>query len=194
VNLLALMFFLLPHLSSVPPPPEAWRSVDWSNSTLDLGDGSYRFVRGAYAKLDHAKKCKLCLGFVGATKYGDVDGDGHDEAAIMVLTNRGGEARTLDAHLFSLEGGKLVHKATIKGGDRGEGGVAAVDIVDGVLQVRRFQSQPSDGVCCPSRVLVERWQWQKDKLVKLPGAPPVETRQPKPWVQYLLLERERIIP
>jgi hypothetical protein len=77
--------------------------------------------------------------------------------------------------------GKPALRAQIEGGDRGEGGLQSVAVGSGEVTVRRFDSAPSDGACCPSRVLIERWRWRDGKLLKVPGAPRILKRKARAW-------------
>ena len=156
------------------------RNQDWKNGAYDLGDGQFAFSGGRHADLMPDGSCSVCL-TISEVAFGDVDGDGLEEAILLIDSNLGGAATSLDAYVFGLLDGKPVLKARIPGGDRGEGGLQSVSVAGGDVVVRRFESTTSDGACCPSRVLVERWRWRDGKLLREPGRPRLTKRRPRPW-------------
>ena len=156
------------------------RDRDWQNGEYDLGDRDFAFVGGRHTDLTDDGSCSVCLAIREVT-FGDVDGDGSEDAILLIDSNLGGAGTSLDAYVFGLVDGKPGLKARIEGGDRGEGGLQSVSVSSGEVLVRRFASTPSDGACCPSRVLIERWRWRDGKLLKVPGAPRVQKRKPRPW-------------
>lgn len=157
------------------------RDLSWTDRDYDLGDGNtYRFVQGGYREVDEDQQCLVCLQILGVS-FGDVDRDGKDEAIVIVGSNLGGAGTMIDGYVFGLEKGVPVLRLHIDGGDRGDGGLASVKVVGGDVVVRRFDLAPSDGVCCPSRVIVERWRWSNGKLEKRPGPPRIEKRARRSW-------------
>jgi hypothetical protein len=85
------------------------------------------------------------------------------------------------AYVFQLVDERAKVIAEIEGGDRGEGGLESVSVEAGQVVVRRFNSLPEDGACCPSQVLVENWCWLEGRLVKREGPIRVEQRERKRW-------------
>jgi len=156
------------------------RDRDWQNGDYDLGDGRVAFVAGRHTELTEDRVCSVCLSIREVT-FGDVDGDGAEEAIILIDANLGGAGTSSEAYVFGLVDGKPALRARIEGGDRGDGGLQSISVVAGELLVRRFELTSSDDACCPSRVLVERWRWRDGKLLKMPGAPRVRKRKPRPW-------------
>jgi hypothetical protein len=156
------------------------RTRDWRNGEYDLGGRRVVFAGGRHEELDHDRSCSVCLTIREVT-FGDVDGDGTEEAILLIDSNLGGAGTSLDAYIFGLVDDQPRLRAQIEGGDRGEGGLQSVSVASGDVMVRRFQSAPEDGACCPSRVLVERWRWRNGQLAKEPGAPRVRKRRSRPW-------------
>ena len=154
--------------------------VDWMNGTFDLGDRPYAFTAVRYADLDEDGQCQICLS-IRNVSFGDVDGDGQDEAIVLVNADLGGAGLSLDGYLFGMKEGKPVMRAQLEGGDRGDGGIQGVTVAAGEVIVRRFDLSGTDSICCPSRILIERWRWSGDQLVKRPGLPVVRRRKPRWW-------------
>jgi len=55
--------------------------------------------------------------------YGDLDGDGHDEALVRTLCNTGGTGQFDEGFVYGSKNGKPVLLGRIPGGDRASGGV-----------------------------------------------------------------------
>src|SRR6185437_10777726 len=91
--------------------------------------------------------------------YGDVDGDGVEDAIVITIDNGGGTGMFDAAHVFTMRGGALTELAVVPGGDRGDGGLRAVTVEPGGVRVERLQSIEGDGACCPSKLSVEHWRW-----------------------------------
>ncbi len=159
------------------------RAIAWTDRAYDFGDGdTRRFSGGYYSDLDRDGNCNVCMHIRGVT-FGDIDSDGQEEALLVVSTNLGGAGTTIYGYIFGLDKGSPVLRATIEGGDRGEGGIESMKVEDGHVVVRRFAVSTSDlngGACCPNRIEIERWRWVGNELVQV-GTPRVIRRSPRPW-------------
>jgi hypothetical protein len=156
------------------------RDVSWTERVYRFKpDGeTHRYTGGRY-DLDSDGACAV-RSWVRAVTFGDIDGDGKEEAVVVIATNLCGAGTSIDGYIYGLERGEAVLRAEIEGGDRGEGGIEAVAVVKGEIRVRRFDVGPRGGACCPDRVRIERWRWAGGKLVQQPGVRVVK-RQPVPW-------------
>jgi hypothetical protein len=83
--------------------------------------------------------------------YGDLTGDGKDEAIVQTLLNTGGTGQFTEALLFEFRGGKAELISSLGIGDRADGGVFEVFIRDGKIFDERF-GQDHSGACCPEYV------------------------------------------
>jgi hypothetical protein len=95
--------------------------------------------------------------------YGDVNGDGHSDAAVILATNTGGSGVFHDLAVMVDQGGQPVNVAITNIGDRVKINSIAVDneriILDLVTQ------GPSDPMCCPTNHVIQKYELQGDTLV-----------------------------
>ena len=75
--------------------------------------------------------------------YGDVDGDGADDAAVVTELRTGGTGAFTAIAVFHLMHGAPAVLGWISGGDRGDGGIARVSISGGALHVDRLELGPT---------------------------------------------------
>jgi hypothetical protein len=155
------------------------RQRDWRNGEYDLGDGLKTSFVGGQARTMEDGVCAVCLAIRDVT-FGDVDGDGREEAVLLIDSNLGGAGTSLDGYVFGLQDGRPLLREHVPGGDRGDGGIESVSISSGHVIVRRFELGPRDGACCPSRVSIERWRWENGHLVK-EAVVAVRKRKPVRW-------------
>ncbi len=99
--------------------------------------------------------------------YGDLDGDGKEEAAVSSLCNTGGTGQFSEGYIYTMKNGKPALLAHFEGGDRGYGGLQSVKIKNGFLFVER-----NDGAanCCAEETLTTKHRWNGRKLVEV-GSP-----------------------
>jgi hypothetical protein len=157
------------------------RSVDWLNRTYTSDGGSVTVVNGDYEYAFDEEGNQVAADYeprdpdgyvergsfmVSPPVYGDVTGDGVEEAIIISTENSGGTGRFDAIDVYAIRGGQPVVIGGIPGGDRGDGGIAEAKVEGGVIVVWRMASQEEDGACCPSKVQVERWSWKGDAFVE----------------------------
>lgn len=69
--------------------------------------------------------------------YGDLNGDGQDEAVVRTICNTGGTGQFDEGFVFGMKDGKPALLGRIPGGDRASGGVRCVRFEGGALTVER---------------------------------------------------------
>lgn len=113
--------------------------------------------------------------------YGDVTGDGSDEAAVTVYYTGGGTGAFSKGFLFALQGGRLKLLTTFEGGDRADGGINEVRIEGGALIVRRNEPERMNGVpvglCCPVYLITAKYRWDGRRLVRVGEPQKVEIKE-----------------
>jgi len=163
-----------PATPKAPPRPSvqtvAWRDRTYELSPKDLGEmmaGTYQVKDGVYnwdrGDGDHG------WFFVSHPEYGDVDGDGYEEAVLIMTWNGGGSGHFSVGVVYGYVDGELVVRARVPGGDRADGGLRDIGVIGGAIVVERNQSQ--QGACCPDGLVKERWVWidgslEEDELAR----------------------------
>jgi hypothetical protein len=82
--------------------------------------------------------------------FGDLDGDGQEEAIVETVCNTGGTGNFSDGVIFKLKGGKPAPVATLGMGDRADGGIHKIAVEGGLIKVGRYGG--NSGACCPDYV------------------------------------------
>lgn len=142
-------------------------AFDWANHTFQMGDASHTLKNGEWEHeptTDDEMAQSLSLTGVHAI---DIDRDGIDEALVALHHWPGGAGRFDELRLYRHTPTGPVMIAEIPGGDRGDGGIGMTRVEDGIVHLERMVLLPNDLSCCASLALIERWQWQDGKMVRL---------------------------
>ncbi len=158
------------------------RSIDWLNRTYESGDagpvtvkdGVYEYamdgngnvVSADYQPTDPDEYVERGSFEVGKPLFGDLDGDGAEEAVLVTYFNGGGTGRFTGVDVYAIRDGKEVVIGGIPGGDRGDGGIDDVQLEGKVVVVARMMAMEGDGACCPSKLQHERWSWDGKTFVE----------------------------
>jgi hypothetical protein len=73
--------------------------------------------------------------------YGDLNGDGMDEAVVLTVLNGGGSGWFSEGFIYTMRNGKPAMLSRIAGGDRAAGGIRGARIENGLLKVERLESK-----------------------------------------------------
>lgn len=101
---------------------------------------------------------------VAVDAYGDLDGDGKEEAAVSSLCNTGGTGQFSEGYIYTMKNGKPVLLTHFEGGDRGYEGLQSVKIKNGFLLVERNDGKAN---CCADETLTTKYRWNGKKLVEV---------------------------
>jgi hypothetical protein len=143
------------------------RDVDFMNLTYSdtpcYGEGGSIAVKNGLYERDSEddKEYFKILGVV----YGDLTGDGVEEAVVSTYCNTGGTGQFTDALVFTMRGGKPVVVGELGIGDRADGGLYNVVIRGGVLYADRYGHGEGSGACCPEYIETEAIRWNGSKFV-----------------------------
>lgn len=96
--------------------------------------------------------------------YGDLDGDGKEEAIVITVMNTGGTGNFTNGLVFTMRGGKPVVLTEFEGGDRAYGGLVDASIKNKVLTVARYDVGESGGACCPEFIVTSHYNWNGSEL------------------------------
>jgi heat shock protein HslJ len=94
----------------------------------------------------------------------DLDGDGAEEAAVLLAENQGGTGERIYLAVVDRKDGAAVNTATVLLGDR-------VDLRDGRIEGSEIvldlvQAAAEDGACCPGDLVTRRWTLADGALIE----------------------------
>jgi hypothetical protein len=137
-----------------------YRSPDWG--TFQLTDGTYYRPTPSAGGTPAGYLTVL----VPPILRGDLDGDGHQDAAVLLATQNGGTGVFVELTAV-LNRERLPFDAdTVSLGDRVI--MEAGHIQDGVIILDLRVHGPNDAMCCPSQLETWRFRLEGSRLVRLP--------------------------
>ena len=157
MRLLALALATWPALAAAQAPASV-RAIDWKNHTFQQGDQAIKLTNGEWSKTQEDESFSESLSLVGVA-YGDVNGDGVEDAVVHTVYNGGGTGNFDTVEIFTIAQGALARIGQLPGGDRGDGGVDGVKVDGKLMRLTRRGSLASDGACCPSLTIQEVWRF-----------------------------------
>jgi hypothetical protein len=167
--------------ATYPQSNAAIRKVDFANFTYPIDPG----LKGR-----HARKQTFTLtngNFSGANNavgmrfsrvsYGDVTGDGNDDAIVELgVDTDGGTAIIKAVYIFTWRNNRARYLWSFVSGDRADGGLRNVYADKGQLVIELFGKgtriggkifgTESGGVCCPSSVTRTRYIWDSGRFLR----------------------------
>jgi hypothetical protein len=125
------------------------RNVDFNNFTFPklpsgkCSSASIRLTNGHYETSEEKAPRKIpsidCWSVdIGQVSYGDVTGDGNEEAFVTLYAELGGNSGYLDVYIYSLSEGKPVLLWKFMTGDRGNGGLRSIYSESGELAIELY--------------------------------------------------------
>lgn len=147
------------------------RKVDFKNFTYEpycAGEDAAKITvkKGEYA-LDKGDD-KLFFN-VFEVSYGDLNGDGSEEAVILTTCNTGGTGQFSEGFVYSMKDGKIEFLTRIEGGDRAYGGLRSAKVENGLLVVGRNDVGEQGGACCPEFVVTSKYKLEGKTLKQTGG-------------------------
>ena len=162
------------------------RSVDFANysysaaavytnrKTFTLKDGSYEGLLIPACE-GSPSDCHEPVGLVAQT-YGDVTGDGVEEAMVVLSESIRGSAIPYYVYVFGIEKKRPKLLWAVATGDRAEGGLRKVYSENGELVIELYGNGArvngdvfagdGNGACCPLSVTRTRYRWKKNRFVQ----------------------------
>jgi hypothetical protein len=167
-QLVVVLLILLAHLSvagqaqsrrrapaPVAEPAVGIEAIDFENYTYPLNGQSYKLIGGYYAK-NTAPNMQWELRVAEAIYYGDLTGDGRNEAVVVLSYGAVAGPHTVEARVYTLRGGLPALLATFPVADTLSCELDHyVDLDDGKLKVERIYGQA--GRCDHNEVREYRW-------------------------------------
>ena len=153
-----------------PPPPltvemlknAEYRSEWPAEGVAKLTDGEYQeeIVPGAASKL-------IIVVYPDMHAFGDLDGDGVDDAAVVLATSGGGSGTFISLEAVINDKGTPKYVASAELGDRAK--IESVVIESGEITVDMVTHGPDDPMCCPTAEATQKYKLQGDALVQISG-------------------------
>ena len=97
--------------------------------------------------------------------FGDLNGDGVDDAAVILIENSGGSGSFIYLAAVINQDGRPVNVATQFVGDREQ--VQAISIDGNEITLNMVAHGPDDPMCCPTQEVTKRYRLEGDQLVEL---------------------------
>jgi hypothetical protein len=130
-------------------------AIDFENYAYTVNDRSYKLIGGYYAG-NSAPDAQWELRVAEAPYYGDLTGDGKNEAVVVLVHGAVGGAHTVEARVYTLRGGRPALLATFAVADALSCELDHyVDLDDGKVRVERVYGR--DGRCDRNEVSEYRW-------------------------------------
>ncbi len=146
------------------------RKVDFKNFTYDIqsldGESKTKVTveDGSFSRMSEEDRYNFSVMDVA---YGDLDGDGKEEAAVGIIENTGGTGQFSSGLIFTMRGGKAVVLTMFEGGDRAFGGIVGAKIVSQTLIVERNAPGDLGAACCAEFIETTRYKWNGKQLVQV---------------------------
>jgi len=139
-------------------------------------EGPVRLVNGSWSAQDEEGRQSLEIGTPRAR--GDLDGDGREDAAIILLGSGGGSGVFVDLAVVLDRNGVPVHAASAALGDRVRVNGLSIDGSEVVVDLT--QHGPGDPACCPTQNVTRRFRFADSRLVDTaaPSPPPADGTVP----------------
>ena len=121
-----------------------------ANMEYDYGDGSAVLVDGVYEEKPFADSATFLvrLSLLQSRARGDLNGDGLEDAAVVLVNNPGGSGTFEYLAAVVNRDGEPVNVASVFLGDRVQ--ITALAIVDGRIELDVVTHGPDDPLCCPT--------------------------------------------
>lgn len=129
----------------------AYRGIDDAKQPIRLRDGRWAGPPVAPGSAT-VPRLELVNDYVAR---GDLDGDGRDEAVVVLAHSPGGSGTFFYVAVVSQRQGRAVNLATALLGDRVQ--VRSLRVVDRRLLVDLVEAGPQDAACCPGQTAQRAW-------------------------------------
>lgn len=110
-----------------------------------------------------------------AIAYGDVSGDGNEDALVVLNESVHGTAIPYYVYIYEMKENRVRLLWAVETGDRAEGGLRKVFAEDGKLVIELYSEGArvkeklygtSEGACCPSSFTRTRYRWARNRFVR----------------------------
>jgi hypothetical protein len=144
--------------------PSNWNWISPApGETVRLINGESRYATPSQKESEQASLPYVRLSTV---TYGDLDGDGNDEAAVVLNYSTGGTANWSYLYIYKLHRKVPKLLARLESGSRADGGLVQVSIEDGVLVLDFADHDRRIGDCCSKGFIRVRYRWHRGGFVE----------------------------
>jgi hypothetical protein len=137
-----------------------YRSKWSAKGKIMLSDGIYQ------EKAVPDSATKLVIKLSDRIAFGDLNGDGLEDAAVILVSDPGGSGTFYELAAVINAGGKANHVASTFLGDRVK--LEEVRVRSGKIVVKMVIHRSTDPMCCPSLQVEQTYGLQGDELVRQP--------------------------
>jgi heat shock protein HslJ len=99
------------------------------------------------------------------TEFGDLDGDGADDAAVLLAESSGGSGTRIFLSVVSARSGEPATHGTALVGDRPQ--IRSMHISDGTIRLELVARGPEDPACCPTHFWTQEWALDDGELTQI---------------------------
>ncbi len=128
--------------------------------------GTFALTNGIYYRTStepNASPDNYSTKLFGSTAYGDLNGDGIEDAVVILQTHNGGNGDTKELAALLNQNGQPYNVSTIDIGS--VAAVEALQIQAGEILVTERTLGPNDPLCCPSQLTTLRFHLQNGQLI-----------------------------
>jgi hypothetical protein len=144
---------------------ERWHWITSSpKSRIKASKGVYHFCEQG---LDEYECEHAPLIRVDSVAYGDLVGDGNEEAVVSLNYSTGGTANWDYLYVYMLKNGRPTLLGRMQTGSRGYGGLIKAAVQNGFLVVDFADKDRRVGDCCSEGYIRVRYRWQKESFVEV---------------------------
>jgi hypothetical protein len=134
-------------------------STEWEDDgIIKLTDGRYDGEPYVEDSATH-----LIITLVEPVAFGDLDGDGIDDAAVILAADPGGSGTFVSLEAVYSENGEPHHVASYALGDRAR--IEALTIANGRIVLEMSTHGPDDPMCCPSKKTTLELRLENEQLI-----------------------------
>jgi hypothetical protein len=147
--------------SGAEPPEDVHQPWHWFSSAPDRHFRAVNGVHHFYLRdQDSYVREHSPLISVDSVTYGDLDGDGVEEAVVALNYSTGGTANWDYLYVYKLESGQPQLLARMRTGSRGYGGLVRAFVRNQLLIVDFADPERRVGDCCSEGYIRVRYRWQ----------------------------------
>jgi hypothetical protein len=119
--------------------------------------GIHHFYSPGQDELEHERAPLIS---VDSITYGDLDGDGIEEAAVHLNYSTGGTSNWDFLYIYKLGHGRPKLLGVLESGSRAYGGLVRTSVTGGLLVLDFADAERSVGDCCSEGYIRVRYRWQ----------------------------------